>query len=185
MEKYLKFVRELVKGFQAFNISHVPREENVEADHFARLATAKEDLIPGGVMMQYLDAPSIAKPIDEVQIVEYDGTRADPIVKYVRDGEVPDDKGQSRKLRIKAARYALMGDVLYRRNFTLPYLRCLVSTEAEHDMAENTKNQINSSTNKTHEHIQVCTGLIPGLTTLEELGFKELRSDLQQDRSEV
>ncbi|KAH7852319.1 hypothetical protein Vadar_023323 [Vaccinium darrowii] len=136
MENYLELVKELIRGFQAFNISQVPREENTEADQLARLATAKENLIPGGVMMQYLDAPSIAKPVNEVQIVEYKGTWADPIVRYIKNGEVPDDKSQARKLRIKAANYALMGDVLYRRSFTLPYLRCLIPTEAEHAMGE-------------------------------------------------
>ncbi|KAH7845710.1 hypothetical protein Vadar_005079 [Vaccinium darrowii] len=77
MEKYLKYVKELIKSFQAFSIFQVPREENMEADQLARLATAKEDLIPGGVLMQYLDAPSIANPVDEVQIVEYEGTWAE------------------------------------------------------------------------------------------------------------
>ncbi|KAH7864176.1 hypothetical protein Vadar_026630 [Vaccinium darrowii] len=84
--------------------------------------------VPGGVMMQYLDAPSIVKPVNEVQIVEYKRTWAGPIVCNIKDGEVPDDTSQARKLRIKAARYALMGDVLYRRSFTLPYLRCLIPT---------------------------------------------------------
>ncbi|KAH7848069.1 hypothetical protein Vadar_033395 [Vaccinium darrowii] len=70
MEKYLKYVKQLIKSFQAFNISQVPKEENMEADQLARLATAKEDLIPGGVLMQYLDALSIANPVDEVQILE-------------------------------------------------------------------------------------------------------------------
>ncbi|KAH7843631.1 hypothetical protein Vadar_019008 [Vaccinium darrowii] len=45
MKKYLKCMKELVKSFQAFNISQVPREENMEADQLARLATTKEDLI--------------------------------------------------------------------------------------------------------------------------------------------
>lgn len=89
-EKYLKYVKELVKSFQKFNISQVPREENVEADQLARLATTKEDLIPSGVLMQYLDTPSIAGRIDQVQAVEYGGTWADPIGRYIRDGEVPD-----------------------------------------------------------------------------------------------
>lgn len=61
MEKYLKLVRELVKGFQAFSISQVPREENVEVDQLVKLAMANESLIPNDVMMQYLEAPSIAK----------------------------------------------------------------------------------------------------------------------------
>ncbi|KAH7848558.1 hypothetical protein Vadar_004370 [Vaccinium darrowii] len=136
MGKCLRLVRELVKKFQTFSISQVPREENVEVDQLAKLATTSESLISKDVMVQYLETPSIAKNIEEVQVIEYKGTWADPIVRYIRDGEVPDDKVQARKLRIKAARYALMRDVLYRRSFTLPYLRCLVTAKAAQAMAE-------------------------------------------------
>ncbi|KAH7852352.1 hypothetical protein Vadar_023815 [Vaccinium darrowii] len=108
MEKYLQLVKELIKDFQAFNISQVPKEENMEADQLARLATTKEDLILSGVMMQYLDAPSIVKPINVVQVVEYKGTWADPIVRYIKDGEFPSDKIQARKLKFKAARLSTM-----------------------------------------------------------------------------
>ncbi|KAH7861719.1 hypothetical protein Vadar_029886 [Vaccinium darrowii] len=66
IEKYLKLVRELVKGFQAFSISQVPREENVEVDQLVKLAMANESLIPNDVMMQYLEAPSIVKSVEEL-----------------------------------------------------------------------------------------------------------------------
>ncbi|KAF7142836.1 hypothetical protein RHSIM_Rhsim05G0116600 [Rhododendron simsii] len=38
---------------------------------------------------------------------------------------------QARQLKIRAAKYLLMGDVLYRRSFSLPYLKCLTTVESE------------------------------------------------------
>ncbi|KAH7843987.1 hypothetical protein Vadar_023185 [Vaccinium darrowii] len=126
-------------------VGQVPREGNLEEDQLARLATVKDELIPRDVMMQYLENPSIVQPIIEVKVVEYAGSWAEPIMKYIHDGEVPSDKDQARKLRVRASRCALMGDVLYRRSFTLPYLRCLVKTEAEQAMNEHDCLEIVSS----------------------------------------
>ncbi|KAH7849750.1 hypothetical protein Vadar_022440 [Vaccinium darrowii] len=136
MGKYLNLVKKLAKSFEKFSISQVPQEENLEADKLARLASAKDELIPGDVMMQHLENPSIVKPAFEMKVVEYAGSWLEPIIWYICDGEVPSDKDQARKFRIRVARYALMGDVFYRRSFTLPYFRCLIKMEAEQLMGE-------------------------------------------------
>ena len=39
---------------------------------------------------------------------------------------------EARKLRIKLAKYVLMDEVLYKRGFSQPYLRCLASDEANY-----------------------------------------------------
>ena len=44
---------------------------------------------------------------------------------YLKDGVLPEDKEEARKLRVKAARFVLMDEVLYIRDFSQPYLRCL------------------------------------------------------------
>ncbi|GJR09083.1 hypothetical protein Tco_0791735 [Tanacetum coccineum] len=46
-----------------------------------------------------------------------------PIVEYLRDGTLPDDKKEASKLRIKARQYELVEGVLYRRSFLTPWLR--------------------------------------------------------------
>ena len=42
----------------------------------------------------------------------------------------------ARKLKVKASRFVLIKDVLYKRDFSHPYLRCLVPEEAEYVMRE-------------------------------------------------
>ena len=44
---------------------------------------------------------------------------------YLKDGVLPEDKEEARKLRVKAARFVLIDEVLYKRDFSQPYLRCL------------------------------------------------------------
>lgn len=44
---------------------------------------AKKDSIPKGMLLQYLEEPSIAKPIAEMQLVVYEGPWAKPIIKCI------------------------------------------------------------------------------------------------------
>ncbi|KAK3025928.1 hypothetical protein RJ639_041318 [Escallonia herrerae] len=60
----------------------------------------------------------------------------DPIVKYLYRGELPSERHEAQNLRFKAARYALMERVLYKKSFRLPYLRCLPLSESLYALQE-------------------------------------------------
>lgn len=49
---------------------------------------------------------------------------ASQIIKYLKNGELPKDKEEAKKVKIPSNRY-LLGDTLYKRSFTLPLLTCL------------------------------------------------------------
>ena len=59
-----------------------------------------------------------------------------PIVLYLKDGVLPDEKEAARKLKVRDARFVLIKDVLYKRGFSRPYLRCLGMEEADYVMRE-------------------------------------------------
>ena len=44
---------------------------------------------------------------------------------YLKDRVLLDDKEEARKLRVRATKFVLMDEVLYKRGFSQPYLRCL------------------------------------------------------------
>ena len=54
----------------------------------------------------------------------------DPIIMYLLHDDLFDKKNEARNLRIKATRYALVGNHLYQKYFTGPYLRCLNPEDA-------------------------------------------------------
>ena len=60
----------------------------------------------------------------------------DPIIIYLQHRELPENKNEARDLQIRAARYALIGNDLYRKSFTGPYLRCLNSEDARRLLEE-------------------------------------------------
>ena len=54
----------------------------------------------------------------------------------MKNGVLPDRKEATRKLKAQAARFVLIKDVLYKRGFSRPYLRCLGNEEANYIMRE-------------------------------------------------
>ena len=49
---------------------------------------------------------------------------------------MPNEKEVARKLKVQVARFVLIKDVLYKRGFFCPYLRCLGNEEADYIMRE-------------------------------------------------
>ena len=59
-----------------------------------------------------------------------------PIVCYMKEGWLLEDKTEERKIQIRAARFVIIDDVLYRRGYLLPYLRCASFEEADYVLCE-------------------------------------------------
>ena len=55
-----------------------------------------------------------------------------PIMSYLKDGILLEDKKEARKLRVRATKFVLVDKVLYKRGFSQPYLRCLALDEFDY-----------------------------------------------------
>ncbi|XP_075661754.1 uncharacterized protein LOC142631465 [Castanea sativa] len=130
MKKYLNKVKRLVQKFKEMSFVQLPREENMEVDALARAAST------GGVMdeydrIQYM--PNINLP--DVQQIGGGENWMSPIV-YLKDGRLPEDKDEARKLKVRAAKYVLINEVLYKQGFSQPYLRCLAPDKSNYVLRE-------------------------------------------------
>ena len=47
-----------------------------------------------------------------------------PYLDYLRNRILPQDKKEAKSLMYQVANYTLIDDVLYKRRFSFPYLRC-------------------------------------------------------------
>lgn len=54
----------------------------------------------------------------------------DLILFYIRDGQLPFVLSEVKKVRVRVARFTVMNGELYKRGFSLPYLKCLTLEEA-------------------------------------------------------
>ena len=50
----------------------------------------------------------------------------------MKNGILPDEKEAVRKLKVQAAQFVLIKDVLYKRGISRPYLRCLGAEEMDY-----------------------------------------------------
>ena len=73
---------------------------------------------------------------DDVQEISSESNWTTPIASYLKNGILPDEKEAARKLKVWAARFVLIKDVLYKRGFSRPYLRCLGNEEVDYIMRE-------------------------------------------------
>ena len=131
MKNYLNKVRQFVKKFKEASFVQLPREENMEADALAKASSV------GGAMDEYDKVqymPSIDLP--EIQQIGGEENWMTSIVIYLKDGRLLEDKDEARKLRIRAAKYILIDEALYKQGFSQPYLRCLVPDELNYVLRE-------------------------------------------------
>ena len=131
MKKYLEKALQLVTKFKETNFVQIPREENVEADALAKEASVNEPMDEFDEV-QYI--PSIDLP--EVLQVQNEVNWMTLIISYLKDGSLSEGKDEARRLRVRSARYVLLNDVLYKRGFSQPYLRCLSPDEANYVLRE-------------------------------------------------
>ena len=47
------------------------------------------------------------------------------VIQYLKDGVLPEYKRKAKLLRLKAARYTLYDDQLYKKGFSTPILKCI------------------------------------------------------------
>nr|GEZ19473.1 reverse transcriptase domain-containing protein [Tanacetum cinerariifolium] len=134
MIKYLEIVKGLENGFTTFSISQVPK--NKQADALSKIASTSFAHLSKQVLVEVLEDKSI-KEKEVAAVIEEDGpTWMTQLVDYLKEGVLPGDNKEARKLRLKARQYELREGVLYRRSFLTPWLRCVGSLQADYVMRE-------------------------------------------------
>ncbi|KAK3005307.1 hypothetical protein RJ639_016917 [Escallonia herrerae] len=125
MAQYLSLVKTSSVKFQNFTIRQIPRDQNT----LSRLASAEETDVRRPIYLEFIKDRSISSQT-EVETIEQEPCWMDMIVTYLSIGELPGERHEARNLRVKAARYALVEGTLYKKSFSLPYLRCLCPSES-------------------------------------------------------
>ena len=127
MQKYLSQVRHLRSGFESFNLLHVPRSGNTHADSLATLATSSAQGLPQVIFVEDLYKPTgVEKRMIHVHQVRVGPSWMDPIISFLKDDILLEEKSEAVKMRRKVPRFWLFEDQkLYKRSFSRPYLLCI------------------------------------------------------------
>ncbi|XP_074299025.1 uncharacterized protein LOC141630033 [Silene latifolia] len=149
MIAYLKIATERKSKFRTFKITQVPRDQNVEADALATLGSTFQPVELSNIPITHVLTPAIQgepdqKPTKEdVHMQCAQGARTlvsgrgsqmhwrVPYLNWLRDGTLPEDRKEAQSFRIKASRYNMIDNILFRKSLAGPCLRCLGKEEAE------------------------------------------------------
>ena len=119
MQGSLSQVRNLQSGFESFTLLHVPRSGNTYTDSLATLTTSSAQSLSRVILIEDLCKPTKVK----AQAVHVHQIRAgpswmDPIVLYLREDILPEDRLEVDKIRRKVPRFWVSKDQkLYKRFF--------------------------------------------------------------------
>ena len=102
MKKYLSRVKRLIKKFKEANFLQISREENMEAHALAKEALVDESMDEFDEV-QYMSSIDLPK----VQQIEGEENWMTPLVVYLKDGRLLEERDEARKLRIRSAKYVL------------------------------------------------------------------------------
>ena len=106
MQKYLRQTKYLVQGFDLVEFAQVPKSQNID----------------GSPVLTYA--------------IQSESSWMTSILSFLQDGWLPQDVEEARKVRKRTARFTILNDTLYKRGFSMPYLKCIDKDEAEYILEE-------------------------------------------------
>ncbi|XP_023883676.1 uncharacterized protein LOC111995965 [Quercus suber] len=112
----------------------IPRSHNMEADEVSKMASSVEVATNVDLMMEIQKNPSIEKvPTFAIQSID---SWMKPIVSFLQDGHLPSNTDEARRIKKRAARFTILNDTLYKRGFSMPYLKCVNEEEVRYILGE-------------------------------------------------
>ena len=134
MQKYLRLTRHLTREFDKVEFVQVLKNQNVLADEISKLASLEEGGLSKNLTMEVQKHPNIEEvPTLAIQSINSWMT---PIILFLQDGHLPQDAGEAKKIKKRAARFTVLNDTLYKRGFSMPYLKCVDEDEAKYILEE-------------------------------------------------
>ncbi|XP_030930781.1 uncharacterized protein LOC115956593 [Quercus lobata] len=101
------------KEFDWVEFTQVPKSQNMEADERGKQASSETGPTSTDLKMEVQKSPSIEE-----------------------DGRLLQDVEKARKVRMRIARFTILNDALYKRDFSIPYLKCINEDEAKYILEE-------------------------------------------------
>ncbi|XP_073030804.1 uncharacterized protein [Primulina eburnea] len=133
MLKYLHLIKAQAEVFVDWSIEQIPREENGEADALAKMAASLSEDRTREVL--FISLVVLAIEEEEMLPVPEDSWMV-PLIKFIRNGELPEEKARAQKIKRQPPRFVLLNNVLYRRSFQGPLLKCLSGKEVIYVLRE-------------------------------------------------
>ena len=104
------------------------------ADEITKMALSEEGSTSMELNMEVQKRPSI----EEVPtfVIQSTSSWMTLIVSFLQDGRLPQDAEEAKKIKKRAARFTILNDTLYKKGFSMTYLKCVNEDEAKYILEE-------------------------------------------------
>ncbi|XP_016482740.2 uncharacterized protein LOC107803514 [Nicotiana tabacum] len=137
MQQYVIKVQTLLTRFKERSITHIPREEIIEADALTNLGSSTEMKgSDSSTVIHFMHSVLDVDNYCEVNTTNLAWDCRNEFIEYLWHDKLPEDLKTFQALNTKMARYSLLGGQLYRRSFQGPLVRCLGALEADYVIRE-------------------------------------------------
>ena len=104
------------------------------ADEIAKMALSEEGSTSMELNMEIQKRPSI----EEVPtfVIQSTNSWMTLIVSFLQDGRLLQDAEEAKKIKKRAARFTILNDTLYKKGFSMTYLKCVNEDEAKYILEE-------------------------------------------------
>ena len=145
IDAYLTLVKDLTRDFELFELTKVPRGENVCADALAALGSKQHDQVKRIIPIHRIEMPiispateplAIAASITDAMNIEQLNDWRTEFIEYLSNGVLPTEKWEARRLKWRSAHYVVMDGALHRWTATKVLLKCISGDETRLFMAE-------------------------------------------------
>ena len=134
MQKYVRLTKHLTREFDRVEFTQIPRRQNMMADEVSKLASSEEGGISMNLEMEVQKYPSFEE-MPTFAILKVSSWMT-PIMAFIQDENPPQDTAEAKKVRKRAVRFTILNDTLYKRGFSMLYLKCIDEEEAKYILEE-------------------------------------------------
>ncbi|XP_020232081.1 uncharacterized protein LOC109812505 [Cajanus cajan] len=138
LQRHFHMASQQISSFDEFTIQHVPREQNTRADLLSKLASTKSPGQHRTIIQESLHSPNLDDKVITASDSEDQGWMTG-IWSYLKVGVLPEGRDEARKMRLRSAKFVIIGDELFKHGISTPLLKCLTAPQAAYDYVQKCK----------------------------------------------
>ena len=106
----------------------------MDVDEIARQASSEVGSMIKDLKMEVQRRPNIEE--FHTFAIQNESSWMTLILSFLQDGRLPPDVEEARKVRKRAAKFVILNNALYKRGFSMPYLKCVKESKTKYILKE-------------------------------------------------
>ena len=134
MQKYLRLTRLLTQDFDRVEFTQIPKSQNMGVNELTKQVSSEARPMNIDLKIEVQKRPSIEEVLTFA--IQSESSWMTLILSFLQDRWLSQDIEEAMKVRKRTARFTILNDTMYKRGFSMPYLKCVNKEEANYILEE-------------------------------------------------